>query len=144
MYCPFLIHCLIFGQQLQKLQHLIIKKLFGRFYAASPCLFKNLGLLKLVDAYKLRAATYMYRILNHGELQKLKEQLCLQYTEHGHATRSRQREYLVVPFPRVEAIRINFGYQFVNIWNSIPSHLKSSPNLKTFKKHLSKHYIDTY
>ena len=131
-------------RQLEKLQQKIVNNLFSRFYNSSSCLFKTMGFLKLKDAYKLRAATYMFRILNHGEFPQLKDQLNIQFPNHDHGTRSMLREELVVPFPRVEAIRINYGYQFINIWNSIPLHLKSVTNLKSFKKSLSKYYINMY
>ena len=35
-------------------------------------------------------------------------------------------------------------HQFVDVWSSIPDHIKEAVNLKTFKRMLSNHFLDNY
>ena len=129
---------------LLRLQSKIIKNLFGKFFPSSSvaCLFRELEILKLDDVYRLRVSIYMYRILVLGECPTLLNNLELLYPEHSHNTRTSSN--LILPFPRVEVIRMNFRYQFVNVWNSVPAHFKILPTLKTFKKSLVKFYLEQY
>jgi len=39
----------------------------------------------------------------------------------------------------VDATKYYFTNRVVNIWNSLPSHIVSSPSLSTFKSRLQKH-----
>ena len=131
-------------QEIEKLQGRILRNLFSRFFPTSPCLFQTLKILKFREAYKLRAATYVYRVLNREEFPCLREQLELRYPDHDHNTRSTENEDLVVPFPRVEAVKLNFEYQFPNTWNEIPRDLKNVSSLKILKKALTEHYVNSY
>ena len=127
---------------LLRLQRRILKNLFTKFFPSAPCLFRAVGLLKLPDVYKLRVAIYMYRMLNLNECPTLRNDLELSYPQHNHGTRS--SSMLSLPFPRVEVIRMSFKYQFVNVWNSIPSHIQSSPTIGIFKKNVIEFYIEQY
>ena len=40
---------------------------------------------------------------------------------------------LVLPFPSVNNIRMNFKYQIVNVWNSVPNNIKIIDNCSEFK-----------
>ena len=129
---------------LEKLQRHILTNLFSRFHNPSSCYFKTLKILKFREAYKLRAATYMYRVLKRNEFPELRAILELDTPTHSFHTRSIDDELFLLPFPRVSAIRINFGYQFIDVWNNIPLLLKNSPSLSTFKKALTNHLLSTY
>ena len=87
---------------------------------------------------------YMFKIINFGKYETLHDKLDILHPEHGHLTRSRDNEQLLVPFPRVDAIKINFQYQFISIWNSIPINLKTLPTVNSFKKALTQHYVNMY
>ena len=74
--------------------------------------------------------------------QDLLASLDLRIENHGHNTRSQQSYEL--PFPRVDAIRYSYKYQFIKIWNDIPQNIKGSNTVRRFKKDLISHFIDSY
>ena len=86
----------------------------------------------------------MYQIVKRNEFPFLQEKLNLSTPSHTHHTRSIDNEVFSMPFPRVEAIRMNFSYQFVKIWNEIPFDIKNSISLGVFKKTLIDHYLEDY
>ena len=55
-------------------------------------------------------------------------------TYPSHMYETRYRGSLVVPFPRVDSIRMNFKYQFCNVWNDIPDNIRNATSLRIFKK----------
>ena len=125
-----------------KLQSKIMKNLFKKFLPESTNLFKDMKILKLPDIYRLRAAVYMFRVVVLDECPTVRRNLSLDYPDHQYSTRTSND--LILPFPRVEALRMNFQYQFVDVWNSIPDHIKEAVNLKTFKRMLLNHFLDNY
>ena len=88
------------------------------------CLLKAAKILKLGDIYRLRVGAYMYKICNANSVPTLKNALCLHFPDHGYSTRGSNT--LVVPFPRVKSIRINFNYQFVEVWKYVPENIRAS------------------
>ena len=44
----------------------------------------------------------------------------------------------------VDATKYYFTNRVVNVWNSLPSHIVSSPTLSTFKSRLEKHDFSCY
>ena len=52
--------------------------------------------------------------------------------------RSLSNDYLYVPFPHTESFKTQ--YSGTIIWNSLPSNIRESPNVDTFKRKC-KHYI---
>ena len=84
----------------------------------------------------------MFRMIQLDEFPSLLQNLNLTYPDHGYATRN--RDPVITPFPRIEAIRMNFKYQFANIWNQVPDEIKISPSLKSFKKSLTEFYLRSY
>ena len=137
-------NCTRKGERLEKLLNKIIKNQFGPYHPSSPCLYKTMGLLKLREIYKLKAALYMYRVLKMNDFPTLRNQLLLETPAHNHDTRAMASEPLVLPFPRIEIIRESYLYQFVHVWNTIPIEIQNSRNKKAFKKKLMELYINTY
>ena len=41
---------------------------------------------------------------------------------------TRHSTELVLPFPSVNNIRMNFKYQIINVWNSVPNNIKIIDN----------------
>ena len=103
---------------------------------------KDMGILKLPDVYKLKVNICMYKMLKLNECASIRRNLRLEHATHSYDTRT--ADNLVLPFPRVETIRINFQYQFINIWNSTPSAIKELPNFRSFKKTLIDFYLNSY
>ena len=46
----------------------------------------------------------------------------MSYPSHNYNTRNNTD--MLLPYPRVEAIRMNFRYQFVKVWRRIPEYIK--------------------
>ena len=75
----------------------------------------------------------MFRIVNL-ESSTVLDPANLDIPIHDYNTRNRLD--FITPFPRVDATRLNFCYNFLNIWNNLPANLKTIPRLGTFKKEL--------
>ena len=124
---------------LEKIQKRILKNLF--YSIRNECIFKNKGILKFTDLYKVSMAVYMHDIMS-GRLPSLAEFIPLETRNHPQNTRNRHQ--LITPFPRVATVQCSFGYQIIDIWNGVPENLKSIPSRKLFKKHLTRHFLDLY
>ena len=130
------------GDSLIKLQKKIVKTLFSKFCHDDTCLFRKNRILKLQDVYRFRVSVFMYKVMILSELPTLREDLLLEFPQHSHLTRSSGS--LLTPFPRVEAIRMSYKYQFVQVWNEIPSTIRESRSLKLFRKSLVDNMLNTY
>ena len=121
-----------------------MKNLFGRFYSASGTenIFKTLSLLKISDIHRLYVSIYMYRAFKLDDLPLIRNSINLTYPDHLHYTRHRNLAEL--PFPHVKAIRINYQYQFVHIWNSLPENIRDCETLPKFKRELTEYFLSNY
>ena len=84
----------------------------------------------------------MYKIEALNSNLYVSSTLPLEIAEHDYETRGRD-EYRT-PFPRVDAIRRNYKYQFLDIWRQIPNYIRESTSLKQFKRQLTNKFLDTY
>ena len=84
----------------------------------------------------------MYKICNTNSVPTLKNALDLHFPDHGYSTRGSNT--LVVPFPRVESIKINFKYQFLKVWNDVPENIRASISLAIFRNSLKQHFMNSY
>ena len=92
---------------ISRIHRKIVKNLFSKFFINSRCIFRETRILKIDDIYKLTAASYMYNILKHNKYPTLRSSLYMSYPSHNYHTRN---EDMLVPYPRVEAIWMNFRY----------------------------------
>ena len=99
-------------------------------------------ILKLVDIHKLYVAIYMFKILRMDLCPTLLSSLDINTASHMYSTR--HRDDLILPFPRVETLRINFKYQYVSIWNSVPENIKACGSLTRFKSLLIEYFLSQY
>ena len=131
----------VFGwaECLEKIQKRILKNLF--YNIQNECIFKTKGILKFSDLYKVSMAVYMHDIIS-GRLPSLSEFIPLETRNHPQNTRNRHQ--LITPYPRVETVRCSFKFQIIDIWNRVPENLKSIPSRKSFKKSLTRHFLDLY
>ena len=130
------------GADIIKRQKKIIKNLFSKHYAGSRCLFKASKILKVIDIYKLYCSIHMFKIVNENSNPYLQNSIEISYPSHRYNTRNRNQ--LLTPFPRVDAIRYNFQYQFIDIWNQVPDSIKESGSLRAFKRRYFEHILNTY
>ena len=101
----------------------IVKSLFTKCFQNSRCIFEETRILNFGQFYNLNEASYMYNILNQGKYPTLRASLCISYPSHNYVTRNNNEMFLL--FPRVEAIRMNFKYQYVKVWLEMPEFIKS-------------------
>ena len=57
--------------------------------------------------YKLNVTSYMYIIFKQGKYSTLRPSLCISYRNHNYLTRNSNE--MLLPFPRVEAIRMDLN-----------------------------------
>ena len=129
------------GSMLINTHNRIVNTLFRRFKPDS-CPLKAQKLLKLVDIYHLYAGIHMYKILKLNINETVGDTIELETATHPYETRN--RDLLQLPFPRVNGIRINYKYKFIDIWNNIPENIKDSGSLKRFKLDFMNHVIHRY
>ena len=129
-----------FGDKLFNLQKKIVSNLFSKF-CEENCIFKKFRILKIFDIHKLSVAIYMFKALSENDTNRLLN-FELNYPTHNYSTR--QRNNAILPFPHIRSVKISFHYQFVKIWNSIPSNIKQINNFRSFKRDLINHFISLY
>ena len=136
------LQCSTRGDKLEKLHERIVLNLFYRFFPNSKNIFKDAKILKIKDLHELHCLCYMYRAIYKNSVPTLQNNLDLKTPNHPHLTRSRNK--FILPFPRVENIRINYQYQMTNKWNNLPENMKTIPSLSIFKKSITNHIIERY
>ena len=125
-----------------KIHKRIVRNLFFKHFKTSSCLFRSVRLLKLDDIYKFSVSVYMFKMLKLSMYPSLKNSLNLTEPEHLYPTRNRLNYNL--PFPRVDSIRINYKFQFTNVWNELPVHIKDQSTLGSFKRSLKEYLLEGY
>ena len=133
---------LFFCEIVSILQEKIVENLFRNSTPAGASPFKEHRILKIKDVHRLCVAMYMYRMLYMDIHQDVLNSLDLRTSTHVHNTRSNQPYML--PFPRVDAVRYSYKYQFVKIWNDIPQNLKDIDRISRFKKKLIDFLVEDY
>ena len=129
------------GRKLIKLHNKIVRNLFSKFNFGR-CPFKSNKLLKLVDIHKYYSGIHMFKIINLNQNDCIRDTIDLHVASHTYSTRARGE--LLLPFPRVNAIKISHKSQFITVWNEIPDHVKQSPSLRIFKRNLTNYLVGLY
>jgi hypothetical protein len=135
-----ILQCTCRGHRLQSLQNRILKNLFGRFYEYDSIgeLYLKTRLLTISKLHIYRCSLFMYKIVNTGWQQRLLHGH-LNMGQHTHFTRHVD-DYLL-PLPTVNNIRINYVYQFLQVWNNLPIELKCVDSFRKFKKAVYNHIL---
>ena len=84
----------------------------------------------------------MFKLMKLGTNPHVRPLIQITNVEHGYPTR--RRSEIQVPFPRVESVKINFEYQFIDIWNSIQDDVKNAPSVNVFKKRMNGYIFEHY
>ena len=129
------------ADSLISLQNRIVKNIFAEFYPGYTCIYKSARILKITDVYRFRVSIYMYKIVKLQECPELQRILNLEYPTHRYPARVTN---FVLPFPRVEAIRYNFKYQFINIYNELPDRIRNIESLGRFRSELFEYFLGRY
>ena len=126
----------------------------------SDPLFKELGILKIEDIFKLNIANFVYLTLAHESPAIFTDWFFLSSLVHNHATRDNtdvvQGNFFDVGF--VESTwtlhtsgshLVNYGAKLIKVygpvlWNSFPSYIHHSTSIKSFIFKLKTHLIENY
>ena len=130
------------ADRLMRLQVRCVKNLFYRFCPPNVCIFKHMNILKLNDLHSFYAGIYMYKIIKLNQCPTVQMNLNLIFSEHGYNTRNVNNPR--TPFPRVNAVRMNYNFQLVAKWNVIPDHIKSHNSISRFKSEFMKYLVNNY
>ena len=84
----------------------------------------------------------MFKLIRGDSNISIRNAIEITYPQHRYETRNSNQ--LVTPFPRVDAIRYNFQYQFIRIWNEIPENIRYARSLNIFKRTLKEFLISEY
>ena len=135
-------HCTSCCDDISRIHRKIVKYLFSNFFINSCCFLRETGILKNEDIYKLTEALYMYNIFKYNKYPCLRFSLYMSYPSHDYHTRNNND--MLLPSPRVEAIRMNFFYQFVKVWLGIPEYIKCQRTCAKFNNALTDYYLSRY
>ena len=104
---------------------------------------KKLHWLPVRHRVKFKIGLITYKILNQGQLVYIRE-LILLYSSSRNTRRSTPKlKFLQTPtFDRrvhksIKHFSNSFGYYAPSLWNSFPFHVRNSPSVASFRKHLN-------
>ena len=135
------LQCTERGTRLIALHRRVTKNLFAKF-SHGVCVYKSMKVLKLPDIHRLHVGLYMYKVVRMNACPTLQLNLDLRYPQHDYGTRNRNNP--IVPFPRVDSIKINFQYQCTKIWSELPPDIRDSNSLGVFKRKLIEFFLAQY
>ena len=137
-----ILQCTQRGHRLVRMQEKIINNLFGKYVTDDACIFKEFRLLKLRDIHRFYMGIYMFKVINLDMCPTLQNDLNLCYPVPTYNTRNFND--IQIPFPRVDASKINFKYQISKIWNEIPRRLRELSSLHSFKREFILYFLEQY
>ena len=120
------------GKQLSKVHDKIVRLLFKKFFPNETNLFKQVKILKLVDIHRYYVSIQMFKLIRLNRNPFIQPLINIERNTHDYNTRLHNQ--LIAPFPRIESIRMNFEYQFVQIWNTIPLDVSNAISVSVLKK----------
>lgn len=127
---------------LQKKAVRILSK--ASYHAHTDPIFKAFRLLKIKDIRYFQILGFMYRFINGTLPLRFKNYFQETSEIHSYTTRSVSNFALNITFAktnrRKKTIRIIGPY----VWNELPTHIKQSPSLPSFKYHLKNYIIQNY
>ena len=97
-------------------------------------LLSNLHWLPIHKRIKFKVATLTYKVLTTQQPAYLHN--LISYHQPSRSLRSSSQSFLHVPRAKTDFGRRAFSYAAPQIWNHIPTAIKVSPSLDSFKRHL--------
>ena len=128
-------------RRLQNLQDKILKNLFFH-HLPQENLYKRMNILRICDIYKVKAGLAMYSCLHQGSYSFMYNFINNLTRNHLHNTRYRNNFRL--PIPRKKAIKLNFIYQAIKVWNDLDYDLRRVDSFDQFESELYKNVFDSY
>lgn len=121
-----------------------IAKLVLNISMRSPTagLFKQLHWLSFTDRCKYHSAVLVYKTINHMAPQYMCEVLTFSQNEKYNLRSTTHNDLTLQSRPHSKYFKDSFGYYSMNIWNSIPSHIRNATSIISFKCKFKHHLID--
>ena len=107
-------------------------------------LYVKNSILKISDIYKLKVGIFMHQMIHGSCHSKLFHAITHDDLLSPRDTRDSTNLSIRSVFPRVNAVKYSFQYQFSRVWNNIPVEIKQIENLKQFKKAYSSLLLGFY
>ena len=104
--------------------------------------FKELGILKIDDIYRVNLCTTMFKMIRNPSYYNISEQFSRNSEFHNYPTRN-CTDYSVPLYTRTRS-QACFVYQATVEFNNLPLNLKTNSSVNTFRKNLKKFLIEKY
>ena len=105
-------------------------------------LFHKLNTLTITDINQLQTALFVHDYIHNKLPPNFNDYFTTNKQIHTHNTRQSHKFHL--PLPTTTAEMHHILYHGAKLWNELPNHITNIANKLSFKKHLKKHYINTY
>ncbi|KAJ8046940.1 hypothetical protein HOLleu_05786 [Holothuria leucospilota] len=105
-------------------------------------LFLNLKLLKLSDVIAVNLISFVYRALNHQLPSSFDNFFRTNNEIHSHFTR--QSYNIHCPPCHSATVLKNPSNTAIDLWNSLPHHIRDCKSLKQLRNSLNKNFFDKY
>ena len=129
--------------KLQVLQKKAVRAIFNLPYNShTNDFFKENGLLKLNDIYRLNLTSHMYNIRINPANYDISLHPRSMSSIHSYNTRN--RDSFTIPRYNRTASQSSFLYQSAKEWNLIPQQIKDSSGCASFKSNLRNYYCSLY
>ena len=101
--------------------------------SSSMGLFKELKWLSFSDRCKYHCAVLVFKSLNNMAPPYLSEMLTFSMNEKYSLRSTKHKDLIVKIKPRTNSMKYTFSYYSMNVWNNIPTHIRSAISLNAFK-----------
>ena len=99
---------------LKRIHKKIVKNLLSKFYQNKICIFAPAIILKLIHICKMNFASYTFNTSKDMKHSTQKSSQYMSYSSHSYLTRNSSD--MLLPNSQVGAVRMNFQYQFIDVW----------------------------
>ena len=120
-------------KRMLRLQTRIAKIITKSKCKESTLIFDQLKWLTFIDRYKIQIGSLVYKVSNGSAPQYICNMLTFSSND-TYQLRSVQYHDLITLRPKTNYLRTSFPYLSTSIWNNIPTSIRFSPSLNTFKK----------
>ena len=129
--------------KLQRTQNLAVKSMLGMNKKESTtAALKQAHLLPLEDKRNIHEAVYIHKGLSGN----LPAATCRTYQQHQPLKQYRSADRLILNIPKhkTENFKNSPLYRTINVWNSIPLHIKLAETTTSFRNQLQTHKLTEY
>ena len=132
-------------KKLCRLHFKIVSYLFISHFdcnASYKFILKRLNIMTIDDLYRMNALVALYKVLNTNYLPSMQKFIANLALKHSYNTRFRSNYRR--PIPHIRSIKLNFVYNALSFWNTLPIEIRSVGSVKSFKNKVCKFIFDEY